>query len=82
MTTLHLGDCLNGCETCCENYHSEVIGATCPTCGDYIEENVETTFTCQLCGEDGKDIFTGAVVLPWGDTCQECLNLIKETENN
>lgn len=78
MTTIHLGDCLNGCEICCSNHHAEVVNTTCPTCGDYVEQKIETTFTCQLCGEGNKDIFTGALVLPWGETCAECLAQIKE----
>jgi hypothetical protein len=33
---------------------------------------------CQLCGEDIGDITKGATVLPWGETCATCLDLIKE----
>jgi hypothetical protein len=29
--------------------------------------------TCQLCGEEIKDINTAGIVLPFGDTCQTCL---------
>jgi len=36
------------------------------------------TFTCELCGEEGKDISTSEVVLPWGETCQECVKAIKK----
>lgn len=31
MTTLHLGDCLNGCALCAENYHDGQ--EVCNTCG-------------------------------------------------
>ena len=41
MTTIHLGDCQNGCETCEVNYHENFIGKTCDTCnreiGDFYE---------------------------------------------
>jgi len=30
---LHLGDCLNGCDTCANNYHEGQTGAECDTCG-------------------------------------------------
>lgn len=47
MTTLHLGDCLNGCATCAENYHSNFAGQTCDTCNNYCEE---ARFSCGSCG--------------------------------
>ena len=98
MTTIHLGDCLNGCATCADNYHSNFDQEVCGACGQFFpsneadnegfhsaescevgwEEMNAKTFTCQLCGQDGKDISTGEVVLPWGETCQECLNLIRK----
>ena len=31
MTAIHLGDCLNGCEVCRENYHDGREGV-CPDC--------------------------------------------------
>jgi len=31
MTTLHLGDCLNGCALCAENYHEG--REVCDSCG-------------------------------------------------
>ena len=31
MTTIHLGDCLNGCEICANNYHDGQD--ICDTCG-------------------------------------------------
>lgn len=36
------------------------------------------TFTCQLCGESGKDTSKGADILPWGATCADCLKLIEK----
>ena len=35
---------------------------------------------CQLCGEKIKDISKGAVVLPWGETCENCLEVIKKSQ--
>lgn len=37
MMTLHLGDCLNGCDTCKENYHEQFINSTCDACGEGVE---------------------------------------------
>lgn len=33
MTTIHLGDCQNGCDTCTDNYHEAFEGFECDTCG-------------------------------------------------
>jgi hypothetical protein len=33
MTTIHLGDCLNGCDICARNYHEQFAGKNCDTCG-------------------------------------------------
>lgn len=33
---------------------------------------------CQLCGEKITDITKGAIMLPWGETCGNCLDDIKE----
>lgn len=33
MTTVHLGDCLNGCDTCADNYHAQFTDTPCDTCG-------------------------------------------------
>jgi hypothetical protein len=33
---------------------------------------------CNLCGEVITDITKGAVILPWGDTCGNCVDDIKE----
>lgn len=33
---------------------------------------------CQLCGNIIEDITKGAIVLPWGETCGDCLDDIKE----
>ena len=35
MTTLHLGDCQNGCATCADRYHEGQN--TCDTCGKDIK---------------------------------------------
>jgi len=74
MTTIHLGDCLNGCATCADNHHSNLSDSACGTCGLFIEAT--QTAICNLCGNEITDIFTAGVVLPWGDTCAECLKEI------
>lgn len=33
---------------------------------------------CQLCGEEITNSKTARVVLPWGETCSNCLDDIKE----
>ena len=38
MTTIHLGDCLNGCDTCATNYHQAFIWSNCDACGKEIVE--------------------------------------------
>lgn len=35
-TTLHLGDCLTGCDTCTDNYHDNQF-LKCDTCGEDIK---------------------------------------------
>ena len=40
MTTLHLGDCLNGCSTCANYYHQGQAGAVCDACLLPIEYEV------------------------------------------
>jgi hypothetical protein len=42
-----------------------------------INWNFKTKRICQLCGEDIGDITKGATVLPWGETCGTCFDLIK-----
>ena len=32
---------------------------------------------CQLCGNIIKDIAKGAIVLPWGETCGDCMDNIR-----
>ena len=80
MTTIHLGDCLNGCDTCSKNHHSEVVNSVCPTCGDYIEGKLDNTAECNLCGHHIEDINTAGFVLPWGDTCSDCLTAIYDNK--
>lgn len=36
MTTIHLGDCLNGCDVCADNYHEGQF-LNCDTCGEEIK---------------------------------------------
>lgn len=74
MTTLHLGDCLNGCATCADKSHSELSGEACGTCGLFIESNEKVA--CNLCGAEIEDLFTAGEVLPWGITCESCLKEI------
>lgn len=68
MTTLHLGDCLNGCATCAEKYHSNFAGQTCDTCNTFIDDDLPC---CGACGqffpenEAEKDGFHSA------DYCEE-----------
>jgi len=31
-TTFHLGDCMQACNKCMDNYHEQFIGGVCPTC--------------------------------------------------
>ena len=35
MTTLHLGDCQNGCYICADNYHFNQ--KVCDTCGQEVK---------------------------------------------
>jgi hypothetical protein len=37
---------------------------------------------CQLCGDEIKDLNAGGVVLPWGNTCGNCIAKIKENKPN
>jgi hypothetical protein len=41
-TTLHLGDCQNGCDICATNYHEGQ--AVCDTCGAYTDANKEELY--------------------------------------
>lgn len=47
MNTAHLGDCLNGCNTCKENYHADFSNIDCDTCGQFIEGAP----ICNNCGQ-------------------------------
>ena len=47
MNTAHLGDCLNGCDTCKENYHADFKNIDCDTCGQFIEGAP----ICNNCGQ-------------------------------
>ena len=75
MTTDHLGDLANSCATCKEKYHSTFAGTHCDTCHEYIYEQED--FTCQLCGNKIEDINSARVVLPFGETCGECVREIE-----
>jgi hypothetical protein len=51
----------------------------------YKSEGIETLSVnpdCQLCGNEIKDLEAGGIVLPWGDTCGDCINKIKENKPN
>lgn len=41
-TTIHLGDCQNGCDTCKAYYHEGQ--AVCDTCGAYTDANKEELY--------------------------------------
>jgi len=41
MTTIHLGDCLNGCVICAVRYHEGQEVSTCPDCGLDLDEQRE-----------------------------------------
>ena len=77
MTTLHLGDCANGCATCSEKYHSNFAGQTCDTCNTFIEPDLPC---CGACGqffpenEAEKDGFHSAKYCEAYEppTCQLC----------
>jgi hypothetical protein len=70
----------------------EMPDKNCGACGFYFDE-VQTDKEgfhlaefcdlapiCQLCGEKILDIEAGAIVLPWGDTCGECMKEIQTTK--
>jgi hypothetical protein len=46
--------------------------------GLHLAEFCDSAPVCQLCGEKILDIKAGAIVLPWGETCSNCLDDIKE----
>ena len=33
---------------------------------------------CQLCANEIKDVSTGLLIEPWGETCSDCVEDIKE----
>lgn len=37
---------------------------------------------CQLCGKNIDNIEAGGIVLPWGETCGDCIDKIKENKPN
>jgi hypothetical protein len=43
-----------------------------------LENKDGSAMKCQLCAEVITDINKGAIVLPWGETCEKCLDDIKE----
>ena len=56
MMTLHLGDCLNGCDTCKENYHDQFINSTCDACGEGVkvaesESDTASVIVCEDCSD-------------------------------
>ena len=72
--------------------HRNDIEELCGACGLYFEnvqadkegfhlaEFCDLAPICQLCGEKILDIKAGAIVLPWGDTCGECMKEIQTTK--
>lgn len=59
MTTIHLGDCANGCATCAYNYHTGFVGKKCDTCQMSIEEEAVIVTACEECFHE--DEFHGIV---------------------
>ena len=49
MTTIHLGDCMNGCQTCSDNYHEGQ--EVCATCGRRVDEAISWGELAQLTHE-------------------------------
>ena len=45
--TLHLGDCMQACNKCTDNYHAQFINAPCDMCYTIIEAS-EYTITAKL----------------------------------
>ena len=41
----------------------------------------DALFTCDLCGNTFQNETMGAIVLPWGITCGDCLKLISNARN-
>jgi hypothetical protein len=67
----------------------------CGACGLFIDTNEQDInghhkselcaandeiMNCNLCGNLIEDITKGAIVKPWGATCEICLNEIKENK--
>ena len=84
MTTKTNVFCCGACGETVPNKDGEVINAggylefvhRADKCQIAIEEELNKRL-CQLCGEDIGDITKGATVLPWGETCGTCFDLIK-----
>ena len=48
MTTIHLGNCQNGCEICADNHHEYHEGKTCPDCNKEIPFEMVGCIKCGL----------------------------------
>jgi hypothetical protein len=75
-----------------EGHNCETTQKLCGACCQYFGQNeadkqgwhspafCDLAPICQLCGGTIEDITAGAVVLPWGDTCGECMKEIQTTK--
>jgi hypothetical protein len=79
---------IEGCPNCDkEELPQKLCGACCQYFGQneadpqgwHSPEFCDLAPICQLCGGKILDIEAGAVVLPWGDTCGECMKEIQTT---
>lgn len=85
MTTIHLGDCLNDCDTCTSNYHEQFEGLTCDTCGDYVPDNLVFAGNGELITNNGyglmvDDLGRYGYNTGWGGiyVCYTCGHLCDE----
>lgn len=66
MTTLHLGDCLNGCAICADRYHDGQ--AICDTCGK--EAKMIDIYDPKCCEESNLH--------EYDDDCDCCINVCRD----
>jgi hypothetical protein len=64
------------CGACCQYFGQDDADSE----GFHLAEFCDSAPICQLCGGKILDIEAGAVVLPWGDTCGECMKEIQTTK--
>lgn len=77
--TAHLGDCLNGCATCYDNYHAGFENLECDQCGKFIEP---TAPQCGACGEYGNHVCVVELDYIADNTCESCKNVSKLNDLN